>query len=147
MMISPLYLFSYWIYAWFLLWILFGHGAVSWSPWLAILIATLENVASFIWLILKRANKIILYQYIFMIFLIKLIPLWLVWPHHLGNFPWKMNALFCVSIFICYWIVVQSISHQSPIQIYKNTMSSIVKGSNETPMFYVLSKYFYALKT
>lgn len=139
-MISPVNLFSYWIFAWFLLWICFSSkkNELWWSPWLILLFALVENVASWIWLVQQHVGVSTLSKYGFMILLIKVLPLWLVWPPKLQDFPWKQNALLILCVLAVYVAVLPP--HESPLSIYRRTMTSIVQGTNETPLFYVMDK-------
>lgn len=144
MMISPVYLFSYWIFAWFVVWIAAKQQKQQpnlwWSPWLALLLALAENVLSWIWLFFQpNVQALILVKYALMMLLIKIVPLWLVWPPRLDAFPWRQNALLLLGVATLYWVVVVVIGQTTPLSIYRRAMTSIVQGSNETPMFYALS--------
>ena len=142
-MISPLFLFSYWILAWFLLWMCFSSKTTNlwWSPWLALVLALVENVGSWIWLFLQEhARAATLAKYALMILLIKVLPLWLTWPASMITFPWKQNALVLLCVLGVYWAVVHYAAHQSPLDIYRQTMTSIAHGTNETPLFYIWSR-------
>jgi hypothetical protein len=147
-MISPLKLFSYWIFAWFLLWMCFSKktNQLWWSPWLALVLALVENIGSWIWLFLQTAHPAppsrasTLAKYGLMILLIKVLPLWLTWPTSVITFPWKENALVLLCVLGVYWAVVHYYAHQSPLEIYRQTMTSIAHGTNETPLFYIWSR-------
>jgi hypothetical protein len=71
--IRPDYIFSYWIFAWYLLYI---TGWVTPNPKFAIYIAIFENLIIFLSMIYLKTNLKKVIYFLIMVILIKLIPLW-----------------------------------------------------------------------
>ena len=140
-MISPVFLFSYWIFAWFILWYVFvffrgGKSVICWNPFLALALALVENVLSWLWLIWKGADSVVVVQYLCMILLIKALPLYLVW--RIVGIPsaWLGNAKVLLGVFAVYCVVVVwGTGGSSPLVLYEKVMHSILRGTSDTPMF------------
>lgn len=145
-MISPIFLFSYWIFAWFLLWyifVLFGQtkSVICWNPFLALALALVENVMSWFWLIWKGADSVVVVQYLCMILLIKALPLYLVWQR--VGIPsassWLKDAKVLLAVFAVYCVVVfWGTGGSSPLVLYEKVMHSILDNSSrreKPPMF------------
>ena len=142
-MISPIFLFSYWIFAWFLLWyvfVLFGQtkSVICWNPFLALALALVENVMSWFWLIWKGADSVVVVQYLCMILLIKALPLYLVWRRvGIPSSSWLKDAKVLLVVFAVYCVVVFW-SGSSPLVLYEKVMHSILDSSGrreKPPMF------------
>ena len=151
-MISPFYLFSYWIFAWFILWYSVvaasGNGDRSWSssvmywnPLVPLALALSENIGSWIWLISKHAEAWIVVEYLIMILFIKVLPLYLV-LQRVPVYRASVNTLFFfpmlifLTLFAFYWFIVLSGTGASPLVLYQKVMTSILHGNpRETPMF------------
>ena len=71
--IRPDYLFSYWVFAWY---VLYMTGIVSPNPKFAILVALLENVLVLLSMVYLRVNPKKIYYFFIMILLVKVLPLW-----------------------------------------------------------------------
>jgi len=71
--IRPDYLFSYWVFAWY---VLYMTGILTPNPKFAILVALLENVLVLVSMVYLRMNPKKIYYFFIMILLVKGIPLW-----------------------------------------------------------------------
>lgn len=71
--IRPDYLFSYWVFAWYILYI---TGILTHNPKFAILVALLENIVVLVSMLYLRVNPKKIYYFFIMILLVKGIPLW-----------------------------------------------------------------------
>ena len=71
--IRPDYLFSYWVFAWY---VLYMTGIVTPNPKFAILVALLENIVVLVSMLYLRVNPKKIYYFFIMILLVKGIPLW-----------------------------------------------------------------------
>ena len=98
--IRPDYLFSYWVFAWYILYMV---GLVQPNPKFAIIVALLENLLMLTSMLYAKVNlKKIIYLSI-IILLAKIIPLWTV-----RNNPIKSRDIYAtVGVFLMYigWIV------------------------------------------
>ena len=85
-------LFSYWLFAWFLIYYVFlhisGRGFVftlikkAMNPIMGLIIVTFENVATLLLLIYSNSNTLTLLKYSFSILLFKFLPIYLLSKHN-----------------------------------------------------------------
>lgn len=130
------YFFSYWVFAWFLIYYIGPHNAFihnNLNPKLAVLISLIENFFMFFFIVLQQKWFICL-KFLTMILLFKGIPLYLlrntkmILPNDIHVFL----ALFL--IYNMYLLVMQ----QNIFTIYKQSYENIISGKNNTPFFFVL---------
>ena len=131
------FLFSYWIIAWFLLYYFidpttsFGKIFQKYgNPKLAFYLALIENIVTLLWIILV-SNWIIVIKYICMIFIVKILPLYLIWnkPIRLPNDLYVFLGAFAIYNLYLY------ANDESLISIYRRTFTSIMNRDNKTPLF------------
>ena len=134
MIIRADHLFSYWIFAWFLLFYgthYKGKSDIIYSPKLAFYIAFFENLVEIfsiykvnqsIWLMIKFAVTILLF---------KILPLYLMW-----DIPVVLprDIYILVGVFIVYVIYLNVIG-TSVLEVYKETADSLGKNNNQTPFY------------
>ena len=133
-------IFSYWIFIWSILYII---GFTTYSPKLALIIASIENI---IIVLLMIINGITPY-YLIMAFIainicLKAIPLWLIWSDKIDfyNDIYRFFGIFL--IYLCYAYVFARKDDWSKIQ-------NIVKIDKPTPettpglayIMYIIQKY------
>jgi hypothetical protein len=135
-MISPLYLFSYWILAWFVLWMLVKLPLWA-SPLLALVLALLENVVSWFWLWLQGASWSVLKMYAVVIALMKVFPLGFVLTMRPTS---ELRLEPLLVLFLVYCAVVVWGTGQSPWQIYVKALHSMLRGTSETPLMTFFKK-------
>lgn len=99
------FVFSYWIFAWFLL---YEVGVIAYSPTIALLIGFIENIG-ILCLMLYFANSWLnIFLFCFVNFFIKIVPLYI-----LRNKPLLMRDLYAfIGLFGIYvlWILVNKVS-------------------------------------
>lgn len=98
--IRPDYIFSYWIFGWYLVYML---GWVTPNPKFAIYIALLENLFVLSSMIYSRVNPKKIFYFSIVILLIKVLPLW-----SLRNSKIKERDIYAtVGVFLMYvgWII------------------------------------------
>jgi len=98
--IRPDYLFSYWVFTWYIFYML---GIVTHNPKFAIIVALLENLSILGSMIYLRVNPKKIGYFIIMILVAKVIPLWTVL-----NTQIKMRDLYATfGLFLMYigWII------------------------------------------
>ena len=103
-MIRPDFIFSYWIFAWYLLYF-FKIINIA-SPKFALILAIIENL--FILALMFYYNTKLKLRLIFVIimFIIKIIPLYTIWNDEIDN----KNINITIVIFICYlfWMLMNN---------------------------------------
>jgi hypothetical protein len=133
--IRPDYLLSYWVFAWYLLYIL---GLVRPNPKFAIIVALLENLLMlFLMVYFKVRPKKIIY-FAIMIVLIKLIPLWTVRNHKIDLRD--ITATLGLVLMYIGWIVWD----EKVNQLY-GAYTQILSNSIQTPGMLLLDKIFRGL--
>lgn len=145
--VRPDYLFSYWIFAWFLIYyflpipLFFKKYA---NPLLGFLIGLIENIGQ-IFLYSTSSpisntwfenNWIIIY--FIMILLFKMIPIYILSNHKI---LWYNDTLVLLFLFLIYNFYL-FLNNTNIIEVYKNTIKSIQTGENKTPFFYFVSLFF-----
>ena len=130
--IRPDYLLSYWVFAWYLLYM---TGLVAQNPKFAILLALIENLFVLITMVyLKVRPKKIIY-FAIMIVLIKVIPLWTVLKHKIELRD--INATFGLVLMYIGWIVWD----EKIDQLYE-AYSQMLSNTIQTPGMLLLDKLF-----
>lgn len=141
--------FSYWILCWAIFYyfikeknIYFAHyPEISnklykyGNPLLVLYIALFENIATFFILLFFHPTANILLKFLFMILLIKIIPIYL-----LQNCPVKIkeNIIVFIVIFSLYNIYI-ILNGTNVFEVYYKTIYFIYTGQNKTPLFSLLS--------
>lgn len=135
--ISADYLFSYWIFVWFILFLLFAKShfvKTNFNPRFALFIALFENIAFFIYYACKNATISVLLKYISMIILFKIIPLFLLRKEKIR---WYNEIRIAVVIFIIYHVYLQ-LNHVDLYEVIQQTSANVLSDANNTPFFRLL---------
>lgn len=124
------FIFSYWIFAWYLLYM---ARITIYSPKLVLIIAVIE--ALFSYMILKTMNKFTRVSMVIMIGCIKIIPLISLWREPII----KRDIWVLISIFITYniWLGIHG---ETILSIYKKIQVLLNNNTTELPFMYLLSK-------
>lgn len=130
-MITIDFIFSYWIFILFLFYYITKFNPIN--PFLLLCGALIEQTFAFFYYVYKGLPIITLTIYVFIIVLIKGIPLYL-----LRNTK-KWNPIFSVSFFLSYLLYLQY-KGTNLFEIYRKVNESMLKGTNDTPFFYYLTK-------
>lgn len=101
------YIYSYWIFAWFLLYII---GIVQTPPIILIYFGLLGNLIELIYLIYKRASKYNLIKFILINTCLKVIPLYFIWNEKITNHEIKLTIIITFIYFL--WLYINKINVQ-----------------------------------
>ena len=124
------FIFSYWIFAWYLLYM---ARITIYSPKLALIIAVIEAVVSY--LLLKTANTFTMVSTLIIVSCIKIIPLITLWREPIRQKDiWVLFTLFMIYNI---WLGVHG---DTMLGVYKKIQVLLDKNTNELPFMYVLSK-------
>lgn len=124
--------FSYWIYAWF---ILYFFNYTKYSPKIALILGLLDNIVMLFLMIVWSTSLKTIFWFIIINTLIKVMPL-----YYLRNESFKMKDIyFTMGLFFIY-IIWLHINSQSLIGNIKIIHNSLLYGKNETPFMNLLSK-------
>lgn len=98
------YVFSYWIFAWFLLYYL---GFTSYNPKIALILALIENIGILGSMIYFNNSFIYIFLFCIINFFIKVLPIWLLRKtKYEWNDVYAMIALFLIYIL---WLLVNKV--------------------------------------
>lgn len=124
--------FSYWIYAWFIIYFL---NYTKYSPKIALILGLLDNIVMLFLMILWSTSLKTIIWFIIINTLIKVVPL-----YYLRTEPYKMkDVYFTMGLFLIY-IIWLHINNQSLVGNIKIIHDSLLYGKNETPFMNLLSK-------
>jgi hypothetical protein len=148
--IRPDFLFSYWIIVWFIVYIFLDTSKSSknkWTYWIhshinpffALCIALIENLLTFIYMISENVKVVTLFKYIFMMILIKILPLYYIFRYSYYRI-WESILSFIV-IFTIYLIYLHT-QEQTVVSVYERTLTAFKSGEDNTPLFILLHYIF-----
>jgi hypothetical protein len=143
--LRPDFLFSYWIYAWFLLFYFTPEHSPKGTPSdfirqylnpsVAFYVALAENAATLLAILVYNPQPAIIAKFLGMMFVVKMLPLYL-----LRNDPLRLSrdipiliGVFMVYNAYLYW------NETDLWDVYKRTFESIRQGKNYTPLFGLLN--------
>jgi len=135
MIIRTDYLFSYWIFIWFILfYATYKESSLKNtvpSPKLAFIIAIFENIIEIILLSRVNQNPWQILKFFITIFLFKILPLYLIWDIPLVILR---DIYILIGVFIIYNIYLYTMG-TSLIEVYKETQKSLEQNYNQTPFY------------
>ena len=126
------FVFSYWIFAWYLLFI---FKYTKYSPKLALIIALFHNTLVLILMIYYKVN---LFQIIFFCFLnlfIKIIPLWTL----RNNKSYDIKATLTLVIIYMIWLYI---NNTNVIIVYNKQINNIKNNKPVGPVTEFINKLF-----
>lgn len=125
--------FSYWIFAWY---ILYQFKFTIYNPKIALMLALCENVVT-LFTMLYYKNKL-LYIIVFCILnaFIKVIPIWTLW-----NTPYRWVDFYASIVLFIIFSIWLSIHNVNFIELESEMYSDIKKGKPAGPANYYAEKY------
>jgi hypothetical protein len=135
------YLFSYWIYIWFLLYTFIHFKSRSktssifikyTNPFIVFIFGIIENVITLVYIFLYRPYEWnLVFKYLIMMLATKIIP-----AYFLSKYPIHLfyNTLLFVVIFAAYNIYLTS-QNTNIYEIYNKTFQSLIDDDNKTPLY------------
>jgi len=134
-MIRPDFILSYWIFAWYILYMI---TLVKANPKLMLILAIIENIFT-LWYIYGYATIENLIYFILVFILTKIIPLATIWNTRII----KRDILVSLCVVIAYilWIYLNN------AQINITTVHSLRENRNETPGIYLFHKIKHVLNS
>ena len=122
--------FSYWIFAWYLLYI---AKIVESNPKLVLGLGIIENTALLLGMIVYGSNFRTISSFIVINTLIKLLPFYSLRRTSIQFADWKPTAL--VFLLYCCWLYY---NQEDLTGNYKKVFDSLIHNRNETPMMQFL---------
>lgn len=130
--IRPDYLFSYWVFAWYVLYMV---GLVTPNPKFAIIFALLENLFVLASMVYVRVRPKKILYFALMVLLVKVIPLWTVRKSTIT----KRDVYATFGLFLMYigWIIWDEKTHE-----LVRSYTQMLNNSIQTPGMLLLVKLF-----
>jgi hypothetical protein len=75
MIVEPQYIFSYWIFVWFLC---YQFGLTTYNPYVSLWVALVTNILTLFYMFYYRNDAIYIFLYVFINTWIKVFPIWLL---------------------------------------------------------------------
>lgn len=140
------YLFSYWIVIWFLIYYFIqpSHSKIvqfirnNMNPTIGLLIALLENIITFIFIVNSHFEWWFFFVFIFMMVSIKILPIYLLRNTKIHLIP---NIISLISIFFIYNVYLL-VNNTNIYEIYDKTIQSFKDGNDQTPLFQLMHQLF-----
>ena len=118
-MIRPDFIFSYWIFVWYLLYI-FGF-VKTYSPKFAIIFGIIENVIILFLMFYYKTKIDLVLLFVIMFLLLKIIPIYTIWNEKINKKD--IISSFFLFIFYLFWCYVnnKNILTFTPLNILNGT--------------------------
>ena len=135
-------LFSYWLFLWFFLYILF-NSSHKWiykylNPLLAFYFGLLENIIVLIKLLyIGQAENKASINFFIVIMIIKIIPIYILQNHHINL---KNDLTVLLSLFLIYNLYLWFVKKTNLAEIYEETEKSIANDENRTPLLALINR-------
>ena len=124
--------FSYWIYAWF---ILYELQIIEYSPKFPLILGIIHNLIMLIFMLLYGTSRRTIFYFIVINTLIKVIPL-----YYLRNEPIKLNDIYFTSGLFLLFVFWLHLNEQSLVGNIKLIHDSLLYGKEQTPFMALLNK-------
>jgi len=130
------YLFSYWIFFWYLL---YFFRFTKYNPKFVLICAVIENIFLFCYMIYYKTYLSVIILFILGMFIIKIIPLYLIWNTKVK----RKDILFTFILFFIYTIWLY-INNKSFYYLYNETKQVILnkKYFPSTELLLKIYNYF-----
>jgi len=130
-MIRPDFIFSYWIFVWYLLYI---SKIVIYNPKIFLFLGMIEGILIFC-ILLSKIPLLSVFKYFIIISVIKLIPYFTIRNHAI----YYKDIVFSLFLFVIYhiWLFVNG---QNMIGIYENLYNSFVHNKQDTPGYILINR-------
>jgi hypothetical protein len=130
-MIRPDFIFSYWIFFLFVVYLVYPTKYTN--PTILLTLGLIEQALSIVYFIYIGVAWSTIFIFFINMFFIKVVPLYIV-----RNSKNKYNPLFSISIILLYFLYLMY-QNKDFIKIYTDLNDSIIRGTNDSPFFYILN--------
>jgi hypothetical protein len=136
---KPYFIFSYWIFTWYLL---YFFNITDYNPKFAIIISIIENICILLLMIYYNTKLKIIILFTIMIIILKIIPIYTIWDKKI---IWKKDIKSTIILFIIYLFFL-IINKKSINDFIKNTKNLILHNKSTLPGMIIIEKinnYFF----
>jgi hypothetical protein len=127
------YIFSFWIFAWYLLYI---AKIIKYSPKFVLILGIIENCFLLLFMIIFQTHIINILGFIILNIFIKILPYYSIRNEKIT----KKDIIATIVIFIIYCIYLYICTGYNVINYYIIISSSALKDQNKTPALKILHK-------
>jgi hypothetical protein len=121
------FIFSYWLFAWYLLYM---ARITIYSPKFGLIIALIEGVISY--MLLKRSSKI---SFAIVTICIKILPLITLWRE-----PIRQKDIWVLFVLLVIYNVWLGLHGETMLGVYKKIQVLLDNNTDQLPFMYLLSK-------
>ena len=122
------YIFSYWIFIWFILYLL---KLVPYNPKLIIILGIIEILFTLIYLILKNASIRKITKFLIINIIIKFIPLLLIYKD-----PLMKKDIYATIIFVLIYLIWMYINDVNVIKVYQKLINSYLEKNSHSGSYF-----------
>jgi hypothetical protein len=126
------YVFSYWIFAWYLLYI--TRIFTVYNPKFALIVALFENICVLFLMLYYRTEKRLLILFLIVFFIIKVIPLYTIWHTEI-----KKEDIYASIVLLILYLIWAFINKQS---VSKDVWDLVLHNKNNLPGMTLLAQIF-----
>ena len=126
-------IFSYWIFAWYLLYM---AKIVSYKPKLAILLGIIDNTIMLLGMILYGSNLRTILSFITINVFIKLLPYYSLRHETIRISDW--NPTIILFLIYCFWLYLNK---ENLTGNYKKVFDSLINNRDDTPAMQLFKKF------
>ena len=128
------FVFSYWIFAWYLL---YEVGFISFNPKFALTVGLIDNFIAFILMIYFKNSFMNIFLFLLINLFIKIIPLW-----RLRKTAYKLFDLYATIILFIIFLLWMDVNGMKYTTFLKKNHYNLTHGHEGGPLTYYFNKYF-----
>ena len=126
------FIFSYWIFFWYILYIC---NAVKYNPKFVIICGLIENLIILLFMIYYNTKQRLIYLFVIMMFIIKIIPLYTIWHTKL-----TINDIYFTVVLFIMYLLWMYINKKNTNDFITNNKKLILYNQNTLPGMQLLEK-------
>ena len=124
--------FSYWIFAWFILYL---FNITPYSPKFAFILGLIENIFLLIMMIIRGTKRITIFYFLIINFIIKVLPI-----YYLRAETIRIKDVYMTTLLFVIFILWLDLNNISIIENIKVIYKSLIYGENKTPFMKFISR-------
>ena len=122
------YIFSYWIFLWFILYLL---KLVPYNPKIIIILGIIEILFTLIYLIVKNASIRKITKFLIINIIIKFIPLLLIYKD-----PLRKKDIYATVILVLIYLIWMYINDVNIIKVYQKLINSYLENNSSSRTYF-----------
>jgi hypothetical protein len=127
------FVFSYWIFLWYILYIL---KVVKYNPKWALMLSLIENTFALVLMIFYKNSFINIFLFIFINLFIKILPLW-----SLRKTTYEINGIYSLIILFCIYLIWLKINNFDILKNMKKWFDYIKSDNDPGPFTYYAKRF------